>query len=198
MNVFIFQQNQQSGPFAAEAFQEMVRMGSVAGDASVWQEGTPDWVPLATFLAQHPELAPKAEPQTVSPAAERIRAMTPAASLGRPAPSEGGVFLKALGAALGVGIGCGIGWAVLQAFTGIQLPYIIGVGIAWACGKTVDKVSGGASGSLFAIAAVGACILAWLIGILGVALADQEPRIGIWTIVCFFFALGMTWKTATE
>jgi hypothetical protein len=199
MNVFIYQQNQQSGPFSAEAFQGMLQMGSVANDASVWLEGSPDWVPLATFLTQHPELAPQAAPVAASPAVGRIRAAAaPVAMRSSAAASEGGALLKTIGASLGVAIACGVAWAIEQCFLGIQLPYIIGVGIAWICGKTVATVSGGTTGALYQMVGAGSCTLAWAVGVFGVALGDREPRVGIWTIVCFLFALGMTWKTVNE
>jgi hypothetical protein len=41
-------------------------------------------------------------------------------------------------------------------------------------------------------------VLAWFIGVFGVALAGLQPPIGIWTIGCFVFAVLTAWRTASE
>ena len=192
MNLYVHHDNQQVGPFPEESVREMVRVGSVPETALVWHEGAPDWVPLSTFLEQR------------GPGVQ-TRALAQRAALGRAAmksagsvPSDASLFLRTLGASLGVAVLAGIGWAVFQSFTRIQLPYIFGVGIGWLCGYTVDKVSRGMAGGLFLALAIGSCLLAWVIGVFGVAFAGLAPRIGILTLACFVLALGMAWKTASE
>jgi hypothetical protein len=80
----------------------------------------------------------------------------------------------------------------------IQLPLIIGGGIAWLCGWTVVKVSRESTGWAWIGVAIGSAILAWCIGIFGVVLMGAEPLITIWTIVTFFLAIGSAWRAATE
>ena len=192
MNCYTYHQDQQQGPFPLAAFHEMLRTGSVPQDALVWHDGAAAWMPLADFLSSNPapvlEARPVAVPRVVVSAAKQQEATS----------SEVGLLGKSIAAALGVGVVGGGGWAAFQVYVGIQLPYIFGVGLAWLCGLTVRKVSRDMSGTLFCGTAVGASLLGWLIGVFGVAAANVEPRIGIWTLICFVFALLTAWKTAAE
>jgi len=203
MNLFIYDNNQQTGPFPPESVLEMVRVGSVSPQAMVWHEGAPDWVPLATFLAPPgnpvvptpPPLAP------LHPAAAAVaRAAASTSRRQEDPPGLGALFVRALGAGFAAAVVLGAAWAALQVVTEmrLQLPLILGCGIAYACAWTVGKVSREMAGWPWISLAIGAAGLAWIIGIFGVALVGEAPRIGVWTVASFVLAMGTAWRVATE
>jgi hypothetical protein len=205
MNLYVYHHNQQLGPFPLESVREMAQLGSVPPEALVWHEGAPEWMPLGTFLAQHPVGAAAPGPglaRAPGPGSgraqmvARMAAATASSTRRDEVPSEGKLFLMTVAAAIGVAVVLGAAWAAIQCVTRIQLPYLIGTSIGGLCGFTVDKVSRGSAGVLYVGIALGACVLAWLIGIFGVLAGGAEPRIGIWTIVSFVFALALAWKAA--
>lgn len=198
MNLYVYDQGQQVGPFPAESVQEMLRVGSISADAQVWHEGAPEWTPAATFFG-----TTAAAPAVTAPAHPAARAMARAAAAsgsGADVPSEGTLFVRALAAGGGVAVLLGALWAGLQVITemNLQLPLIIGSAIAYLCGWTVLKVSRECTGWTWISLAIGAAVLAWIVGIFGVIALGATPRIGLWTIVSFFFAMGTAWRVATE
>jgi len=72
MNLYLYHNNEQSGPFPLEAVQEMVRLGTVPETALAWYEGAPEWMPLTTFL-------PKQEAAATPPRTRMGRPLVPAA-----------------------------------------------------------------------------------------------------------------------
>ena len=54
MQLFLYHEDRQSGPFSLEAVRDMVRLGAVPESALGWHEGAPEWLPLGTILAEAP------------------------------------------------------------------------------------------------------------------------------------------------
>lgn len=50
MQIFLFQNGEQQGPFTAEQLRSMQRMGGLALDALAWHEGQDGWLPLAQVI----------------------------------------------------------------------------------------------------------------------------------------------------
>jgi hypothetical protein len=207
MDLFVYDQGQQSGPFPGEQVQEMLRSGSLSTEAMVWHEGAPDWVPAATFFGP-PVAVPPPIPavRVVAAAAQHpaaqavVRASGRARVPGEAVPTEGALFVRALGVGLGTAVLLGAGWAALQVVTQmmLQLPFIIGGAVGWLCGYAVSKASRDSAGWAWAGLAIGCAVVAWVVGIFGVMVAGAEPRIGLWTLVGFVFAIGSAWRAATE
>lgn len=55
-NFYVYQNEQQTGPFTEDQLREMLAAGQVAPENHVWKEGTPDWVPLSTLELSKPKL----------------------------------------------------------------------------------------------------------------------------------------------
>jgi len=50
MSLYLYQNDQQTGPFTGEQIQEMLRAGTVTRDTLGWKEGLADWSPLSSLL----------------------------------------------------------------------------------------------------------------------------------------------------
>ena len=138
MELHIYDNEQQIGPFAPEVVQQMLESGALSPNAQVWHEGAPDWIPILTFFPQ------QAPPAAAPPSRFQPAAVEPMSR----GPDEGAVFVKAAVAGLGVALIAGVGWAALQAFASplLQLPYAIGVAFTFLCCHTVNKASFESSG----------------------------------------------------
>lgn len=204
MNLFLYDNNKQVGPFPAESVQEMIRVGSISSQALAWHEGAPDWMPVTAFFAQQGVPVAPAAPAASAPlhpaAAAMARAAASPTRRQENVPGEGTLFVQAAGAGIAVAVLLGAAWAALQVVTemNLQLPWIIGCAIAYLCAWTVGKVSREMAGWAWISLAIGSAVLAWIVGIFGVAIVGEIPRIGLWTIIAFFLAIGTAWRVATE
>jgi hypothetical protein len=173
MQLHVHHQGNQIGPFTPEAVAEMVRLGTLGPDASVWHEGLPDWVPVNEFLQQLP-----------APAAPAAVA-TPAAAANADGPSELSVVLKALACGLVVALVAGVIFGVIEAKLGDAtrgarriLGWLL-AGLGWLVGFTVSRVSRGYDswllvGGAAASALVGLLFSVWVAGAVG---GDGGPTV---------------------
>ncbi len=173
MQLHVHHQGNQIGPFAPEAVAEMVRLGTLGPDASVWHEGLPDWVPVNEFLQQLP--APAAPAAVVAPVA----------AANSDGPSELSVVLKALACGLVVALVAGVIFGVIEAKLGDAtrgarriLGWLL-AGLGWLVGFTVSRVSRGYDswllvGGAAASALVGLLFSVWVAGAVG---GDGGPTV---------------------
>ncbi len=173
MQLHVHHQGSQIGPFTPEAVAEMVRLGTLGPDASVWHEGLPDWVPVNEFLQQLP-----------APAAPAAVA-TPVVAANTDGPSELSVVLKALACGLVVALVAGVIFGVIEAKLGDAtrgarriLGWLL-AGLGWLVGFTVSRVSRGYDswllvGGAAASALVGLLFSVWVAGAVG---GDGGPTV---------------------
>jgi GYF domain 2 len=51
MSLYLYQNEQRTGPFSEEQVRQMLQAGTVSPDTLAWKEGIADWSPLGTFLS---------------------------------------------------------------------------------------------------------------------------------------------------
>jgi hypothetical protein len=51
MSLYLYQNDQRTGPFTEEQISQMLRVGIVSPDTLGWKEGMPDWKSLSTFIS---------------------------------------------------------------------------------------------------------------------------------------------------
>ena len=89
MQIFILQDNQQTGPFDETAVHQMVATGTVPRTALAWHEGLADWVPLNEILAFPPELPQSQDDDVLSlPSFSQSRPLLPPAFPENESPAE--------------------------------------------------------------------------------------------------------------
>lgn len=49
MSLYIYQNDQQTGPFSEEQIQQMIQRGAITLETLAWKEGMATWVPLSTL-----------------------------------------------------------------------------------------------------------------------------------------------------
>ena len=200
MQISVYNNNQQLGPFDLEAVHNMVRLGSLPQTAHVWYDGAPDWIPLPTFLQQYP--APAAP--TAGPAPGR---MSPQPMLSTAhAPAGGGQLSDAqrlIRATIAGGVAALVGggvWAGLAIGLGVELGYVAW-GIGLLCGFAVSKLGRG-HGTIFQVMAVVCSLVGIGIGKLAFLMsAGGEDMgivdtLGIVDIVFVIFAMASAWQMA--
>jgi hypothetical protein len=90
MNYYLFQNNQQIGPYTEEQLRQALAEGQIQGTDFAWREGLAEWAPLSTILPT--EKAPESVPIAV------IRAPEPEPE------SEGRNWPKIIGITIGMGV----------------------------------------------------------------------------------------------
>ena len=50
MSLYLYQNDQQTGPFTVDQVQEMLRAGTITRDTLGWKEGLAEWSPLSSLL----------------------------------------------------------------------------------------------------------------------------------------------------
>jgi hypothetical protein len=196
MELLVYDNNQQTGPFTIQTVQEMFASGAISPNAHVWHEGAPNWIPVGAFLAQN---AP-ASVAAPAAAARAMRFQPSALATSAEVPNEGALFIKAALWGLGVAVVSGLCWAALQVFATprLQLPYAIGIGLAYLCCHTVDKASSESSGGLYLLLHFACIVVLWGLGIFGVVLMGGIAIIGIYTIAGFVLSLIIAWWKANN
>ena len=150
MDIHIFANNQQMGPFSKETVLQMASIGSLPADASVWHDGAADWYPLAKFVAAHGSPAPA--PQAVEAAPmQTAAAVLPGSSLEGPSPTT--CVLRGIAAGFGTAVLCGAAWVALSIATGVWIGYI-GLLVGWLVGKATSAASREEGAAILPISAV--------------------------------------------
>jgi hypothetical protein len=63
MSLYLYQNDQQTGPFTGEQIQEMLRAGAVTRDTMGWKEGLAEWSPLSSLLPASEIVMPPPTPK---------------------------------------------------------------------------------------------------------------------------------------
>ena len=182
MQISVYNNGQQLGPFPLDAIHNMVRLGSLPDTAVVWYEGAPDWIPLPTFLQQYPvPAAPAASPaHSAAPGRMSTQQMLSASH----APAGGGQLsdsARLLRATIAGGVAALIGggvWAGIAIGINREIGWVAwGIGVL--CGFAVSKLGRG-HGTIFQ------------------AMADISimDTLGVVDIVFVVFAVGSAWSMA--
>lgn len=196
MQISIFNNGQQLGPFPLDAVHNMIRLGSVTKEAMFWYEGCPDWISLATFLQQYP--LPAAPVAASAPAAGRMNTQQMLAASHAPGGggqlSDGARLLRAtIAGGVAALIGGGV-WAGLAIATGIQLAYVAW-GIGLLSGFAVSKLGRG-HGTIFQVMAVLCSLAGIAVGKIAIVVATGFLAISLVDIVFVLLAIGSAWQMA--
>ncbi len=153
MEIHVFANNQQMGPYPKETVIQMAGLGSLPADASVWHDGAGDWYPLSEFLAKNggavaaaPAIPAPAEPS--SPEREAFRS-----SAGDEGPSPTACIVRGVAAGFGTAVVAGGTWLAFSIFTGVWLG-LIGLGVGWLVGKATSAASREEGAAILPISAV--------------------------------------------
>lgn len=187
MQLHVFQDQKQLGPFALDNLHEMLRLGSLNDTAFVWHEGLPDWQPIGPFLAANPAAVPVAVPVPLAPP---IRAHVPRSS----EPSDVGRLARAI---LAGGVACLIAaglWAAIAIGLHVQLG-ILAWGVGVMCGFAVARFGRG-NGVVFQVIAVGYSLLGIALGKLACVIGLGFLPLGLFDLLWIVFAVASAWKTA--
>lgn len=200
MQISVYHNGQQLGPFPLEALHNMVRLGSLPDSALVWYEGAPDWIPLPTFLQQHPVPAapagsPAPAPGRTAPSQMLSTAHTPA---GATQLSDASRLIRAsIAGGVAALIGGGV-WAGLAIGIGIQLGYVAW-GIGLLCGFAVSKLGRG-HGTIFQLMAVVCSLVGIAIGKLAFVMSIDGggltivDTLGFRDIIFVVLAIASAWR----
>ncbi len=200
MQISIYHNGQQLGPFPLDAVHNMVRLGSLPNEAMVWYEGAADWIPLPDFLQQYP--LPAAPVAAAAPARMSTQQMLSAAQ----APAGGGQLsdgARLVRATIAGGIAALIGggvWAGLAIGLSIQLGYVAW-GIGLLCGFAVSKLGRG-HGTIFQIMAVACSLVGIGIGKFafvlsaGGTIGDIGLVFGLMDLLFIGLAVASAWQMA--
>lgn len=207
MQISVYNDGQQLGPFPLEAVHNMVRLGSLPQTAHVWYEGAPDWIPLPTFLQQYPVPAAPAAAMPMQQAAGPGRASPAmmAAARAHGAVGEAGQISDAqrlLRASIAGGVAALIGggvWAGIVISTGIEFGYVAW-GIGLLCGFAVSKLGRG-HGTIFQLMAVIFSLLGIAIGKMAFVMSVGEgmsisDTLGGVDIIFMLLAVASAWQMA--
>jgi hypothetical protein len=196
MQISVYNDGQQLGPFPIEDVHNMVRLGSLSPTAHVWHDGAPDWIPLPTFLQQHPmPAAPAVTPRAALPAAH-ASLYAPQATAGQDQLSDAARLVRAtIAGGVAALIGGGV-WAGLAVGIGVELGYVAW-GIGLLCGFAVSKLGRG-HGTIFQVLAVVCSLVGIAIGKIAFMMNgnDIADAFGIVDIVFVLLAVASAWRMA--
>lgn len=153
MEIHVFANNQQMGPYPKETVIQMAGLGSLPADASVWHDGAADWYPLSEFLVKNGGVA--AATPAVSAPAEPVMAQreTFRSGAGDDGPSPTACIVRGVAAGFGTAVVAGGIWLAFSIFTGVWLG-LIGMGVGWLVGKATSAASREESAPILPISAV--------------------------------------------
>ena len=201
MQLHVFQNEKQTGPFPLDTVHNMKRTGSLNDTAMLWHEGLADWQPIGAFLAANPSSRPVAAPPVAAPAAKRVdpksQAAWVAAQAGAAPKSEPSDVSRIMRSILAGGVASLIGggiWAGIAIVAHIQLGWLAW-GVGWLCGLAVSKFGRG-NGVVFQLIAVGFSLLGILIGKIGIAIGLGVLAIGLFDLLWVALAVWSAWKTS--
>jgi hypothetical protein len=137
MDIHVFANNQQMGPFPKDTVLQMASIGSIPADASVWHDGAKDWYPLGDFVAAHGGATPAPATEQASPDRPAV-AVLPNSSLEGPSPTA--CVIRGVAAGFGTAVACGGAWLALSITTGVWIGYV-GLLVGWLVGKATSAAS---------------------------------------------------------
>lgn len=203
MQISVYNNGQQLGPFPLDAIHNMVRLGSLPQTAHVWYEGAPDWIPLPTFLQQYPvPAAPAAMPMQAAARTQMSPAMMAAAQAhgaqGGQISDSQRLLRATIAGAVAALIGGGV-WAGLVITTGVEIGYVAW-GIGLLCGFAVSKLGRG-NGSIFQGMAVIFSLIGIAIGKMAYVLSEGSgmtiaDTLGGVDIIFVLLAIVTAWQMA--
>lgn len=187
MEIHVFQNQQQTGPFPVEAVVEMGRLGTLPRDALVWHDGATDWYRLEQFLRERGvPVADAPSPSRQREAALEAEALAQARRADD-GPSATACVVRGVGAGFGTALVGGLLWAGGSYAVGFRIPFF-GMAIGWAVGYATNRASRGEGTLLLPISA---CI--WtLLAIL------PMTGIGFMGLGAFAAALWLAWRNAAD
>jgi hypothetical protein len=196
MQISVYNNGQQLGPFPLEAVHNMVRLKSLPNEAMVWYEGAADWIPLPTFLQQYP--VPAAPAAAAAPASGRMSTQQMLSASQAPRGdgqlSDGARLLRAtIAGGVAALIGGGV-WAGIAIATGIQLGYVAW-GIGLLSGFAVSKLGRG-HGTIFQVMAVLCSLAGIALGKVAIVMATGFLAISLVDIVFVILAVASAWQMA--
>ncbi len=190
MEIHVFANNQQLGPFSKESVLEMARLGSLPPDASVWHDGVKDWYPVSEFVGNQggavatPVSVPTAE-EALSP--ERL-VSSRSESEGEPSPTT--FVVRGVAAGLGTAVVAGGAWFAFSFMTGIWIG-LIGLLVGWLVGKMTSVANREEGAAILPISAVVFTLVTYL-----PILVVRPMNLWVW-LSCAFAGFN-AWKAAAN
>jgi len=140
MEIHVFANNQQLGPFTKESVLEMARLGSLPPEASVWHDGVKDWYPISEFIGSHGGAISAAGSVPTMRKAEESERLAPGRSRSEGEPSPTAYVIRGVAAGLGTAVAAGGAWLTFSLMTGIWIG-LIGLVVGWLVGKMTSVAS---------------------------------------------------------
>ena len=190
MEVLVYANQQQLGPFTPETVADMARMGSLPAEAMVWHEGVSEWYPLTGFLEQHapgtPVTPPPVEEPPVAPVRSTLASLNPPQIGGDGIPSSASCIVRGVAAGFGVALVGGMLWLGASVMVGFRIPFV-GLGIGWLVGTMTARAARNEASVILPVSAV-----------LWTFLACAPFTVGIYSLLGLLFACYWAWRTAAE
>lgn len=149
MEIHVFANSQQMGPYPKETVIQMAGLGSLPADASVWHDGAGDWYPLSEFLAKNGGAVASA----AAAGPERGEHELAQVSMGDEGPSPTAFVVRGVAAGFGTAVVAGGVWLAFSIWTGIWLG-LIGLLVGWLVGKATSVASREEGAAILPISAV--------------------------------------------
>jgi hypothetical protein len=151
MEIHVFANSQQLGPFSKESVLEMAQLGSLPPDASVWHDGAKDWYPISEFIGKHGGAVSVPAPSVEAVSAPGRLASARGGSDGEPSPTA--FVIRGVGAGLATAVVAGGVWLTFSVMTGFWIGWI-GLGVGWLVGKMTSVASREEGAAILPISAV--------------------------------------------
>jgi len=190
MEIHVFANNQQLGPFSKESVLEMARLGSLPPEASVWHDGVKDWYPISEFVGNHGGSVPSAAsiPSTEATEVSERSAPTRSGADGEPSPTA--FVIRGVAAGLGTAVVAGGAWLAFSVMTGIWIG-LIGLLVGWLVGKMTSVASREEGAVVLPISAVVFTLVTYL------PILIVRP-LNMWVWLSCAFAGFNAWKAAAN
>jgi hypothetical protein len=191
MEIHVFANSQQMGPFPLDSVIDMARMGSLPAEAMVWHEGATDWYPLSRLLAERAPgvvLGAGAAPVEVAePARPSSPAFNPPQVSPKELPSTTGYVVRGVAAGFGVAVAGGLLWFGISVAAGFRIPFV-GLAVGWGVGRVTAWASRNESSLVLPISAVLWTFLA----------CAPLSAFSVWSLLSLAFACHLAWQQAAD
>lgn len=151
MEIHVFANNQQMGPYPKDTVIQMAGLGSLPADASVWHDRAGEWYPLSEFLAKNGGAAVAAPAAAAGP--ERQEREVVQVSMRDEGPSPTAYVVRGVAAGFGTAVVAGGIWLAFSIWTGIWLG-LIGLLVGWLVGTATSVASREEGAAILPISAV--------------------------------------------